>query len=112
MRPDDTAALPQGHAQAMKSVISVTVYGQPTNNAPIHMPGRSYPGVALQADTLHLLIMELREAHRLVASGEVNDGLDELEGTLERLSDIQSGLISELRHAGDEELIDPLWLQA
>lgn len=59
MRPDDTAALPQGHAQVMKSVISVTVYGQPTNNAPMHMPGR-------------------------------------------RLTDIQSGLISELRRARDK----------
>lgn len=92
----------------MKSVISVTVYGQPTNNAPIHMPGRRYPCVALQADTLHSLIMDLKEAQRLIASGGVNDGLDELEGTLERLTDIQSGLISELRRAGDEELIDPL----
>lgn len=95
----------------MKSVISVTVYGQPTNNVPLHMPGRRFPGVALQADTLHSLIMDLREAHRLIASGEVDDGIDELEGTLERLTDIQAGLINDLRRAGDEALIDPLWLQ-
>ncbi|WP_282295028.1 hypothetical protein [Stenotrophomonas sp. PS02289] len=95
----------------MKSVISVTFYGEPANNATVHVPGRRYPGVAMQADTLHSLIMDLREAHRLVASGEVDDGIDELEGTLERLTDIQAGLINDLRCAGDEALIDPLWLQ-
>lgn len=55
-----------------------------TNGAVVHLPGRAFPGVVIQGDTLHGFIAELRELASESRAYErqllLADILDRLEG--------------------------------
>jgi hypothetical protein len=59
-----------------------------TNGAIVHLPGRAFPGVVLQGDTLNILISELRELASEGCARErqllLADILDRLEGLQRR----------------------------
>lgn len=64
---------------------SVELLSQPTNYAVVHLPGRKFPGVVFQGDTLHNLlrrITELRELTGKYRDDEVAASLSELSGSL------------------------------
>lgn len=50
----------------MQTTINVELFSAPTNNAVIRMPGRHYPGVLIQGDTLASLLDIAREIEALV----------------------------------------------
>lgn len=90
-------------AAVMKTIMPITVYGKPGNNATIHMPGRRNPGIAMQSDTLQGLIADLSAAVALIDSGDATEARDELEGVVQRLADIQAGMMADVRRAGDPD---------
>ena len=57
---------------------------EPTNGAVVHLPGRAFPGVVIQGDTLDTLIAELREVSSEGSVAErdrlLADVIDRLEG--------------------------------
>ena len=71
-------------------VISVELYTDQKNNAVLKLPGREYPGVLIQGDTLRCFIDDLRET--LEECSEVSGSEDIMEGirdVLERLESLQ-----------------------
>ena len=76
--------------------LTVLLYGEQTNNAVLKLPGRKYPGVLVQGDTLKNLLVTGKLVARL-ASKQGNDDLkDEAEGLAEMLSDIYQAYLQEL----------------
>ena len=68
--------------------ITVILYGHGGNNAVISMPGRRFPGVVVQGDTLKS-ILDMSEAVLLYAKRTSDDELcDEAEALHEKLLDI------------------------
>jgi len=69
----------------------------PTNGAVVHLPGRAFPGVVIQGDTLDTLIAELREV--LTEDGATErDQL--LADVIERLENVQARYEAVLMHEG------------
>ncbi|WP_164273584.1 hypothetical protein [Stenotrophomonas sp. B1-1] len=87
----------------MKKMMSISVYGEPGNNATVHFPCRRNPAVAMQSDTLHGLIADLKHARRSLANGDAVEAMDELDGVLERLKEMHAGMINDVRLAGDPD---------
>lgn len=51
---------------------SVKLLSPPTNYAVVQLPGRKFPGVVFQGDSLHQLLVDLREcAARAAGSNDV-----------------------------------------
>lgn len=73
----------------MKS--EVTLLTAPTNFAVVQLPGRNYPGVVVQGDSLHSLVSELREMQELLRAGEYDDLEKVLADVRERLEDALGG---------------------
>lgn len=90
----------------MKKIMSVSVYGEPGNNATVHFHGRRNPAVAMQSDTLQILLADLTRARQSLASGDAAEAMDELDGVLERLSAIYTGMINDVRGEGDPDGTD------
>ena len=82
-------------------MMSISVYGEPGNNATVHFPGRRNPAVAMQSDTLQGLITDLKHARQSLANGDAAEAMDELDGVLERLMEIHSGMINDVRRECD-----------
>lgn len=64
---------------------SVELLSPPTNYAVVHLPGRKFPGVVFQGDTLHNLlerIVELRKLTDKYGDEEVTASLAELSESL------------------------------
>lgn len=64
---------------------SVELLSPPTNYAVVHLPGRKFPGVVFQGDSLHNLlrrITELRERTDKYGDDEVAASLAELSESL------------------------------
>ena len=68
--------------------LSVLLYGEQTNNAVLKLPGRKYPGVLVQGDTLKNLLDTGELVASLASQQENNDLKDEVEGLVEMLRDI------------------------
>lgn len=64
---------------------------QPTNFAVVQLPGRSFPGVVIQGDSLFSIVKSVSRLQQLLGSNE----LDELEVEIE---DIRECLSSALAH--------------
>lgn len=73
----------------------VRLLSEPENFAVVHIPGRRFPGVVFQGDSLNILIKELEEALETDDAGAREDQLSfviqmlrgiqqKYEGTLER----------------------------
>ncbi|MBR7834139.1 hypothetical protein KDL01_12760 [Actinospica durhamensis] len=63
------------------------------NNAVVRLPGRRFPGVLVQGDTLAQLRADLAEVQEAIAAGDVDDAreslalvLHDVDGLLERYS--------------------------
>lgn len=59
---------------------------EPTNGAVVHLPGRAFPGVVIQGDTLDSLIAELREVS---IEGSETERVRLLADVIERLEGLQ-----------------------
>lgn len=57
----------------------------PTNYAVVHLPGRAFPGVVFQGDSLHTLIGDLKEAVAETIENERMFVLNEVIGRLESI---------------------------
>jgi hypothetical protein len=55
-----------------------------TNFAIVQLPGRQFPGVVFQGDSLNILAGEIAEIRRLIKNG---DEPEELEGVLDEVSE-------------------------
>ena len=90
----------------MKTMMSISVYGEPGNNATVHFPGRRNPAVAMQSDTLQGLMADLTHARSAMAEGDTAEAIDELDGVLERLKELYTGMITDVRREGDPDGTD------
>jgi hypothetical protein len=68
---------------------SVELLSDATNYAIVQLPGRKFPGVVVQGDSLHSMVTRLI---RLRALSET-DGNDELSAGLEELLEVLSGAL-------------------
>jgi hypothetical protein len=68
---------------------SAQLLSKPTNYAVVQLPGRKFPGVVVQGDSLHSLVQRLTEIQAIAAKHsdeELNAGLGELLEVLTRAS--------------------------
>ena len=77
----------------------IEIYSDASNMAVMRHPGRNYPGVLVQGDTLHSIVSELQVvlAERQKLS---DDAAGELEGVYERLSEMLTHYIAVLEKHG------------
>lgn len=68
---------------------SVELLSPPTNYAVVHLPGRKFPGVVFQGDSLHNLLRRITELREL--TGKYGD--DEVATSLSELSESLSEVI-------------------
>ena len=76
--------------------LSVLLYGEQTNNTVLKLPGRKYPGVLVQGDTLKNLLDTGELVASLASQQENNDLKNEAEGLVEMLRDIYQAYVQEL----------------
>lgn len=69
----------------MESQINVTLYGAVQNNAVVKLPGRAYPGVVVQSDTLGELASRAKEVFESLIKGDQSTATEELAYFIERL---------------------------
>ena len=68
---------------------SVQLLSKPTNYAVVQLPGRKFPGVVIQGDSLHSLVQRLTEIQSIAAKHrdeELNASVGELLEVLGRAS--------------------------
>lgn len=70
------------------------------NDAVLRLPGRSYPGVLLQGDSLNGLVKMANDALRALEQGATDAARDELTGVVQRLADAQQRYEAALRAGG------------
>lgn len=65
---------------------------EPTNYAIVQLPGRQFPGIVFQGDSLSCLIADLREAATETNASEaalaLNDVIDRLANVLKRYEEV------------------------
>ena len=69
--------------------IAVDLLTDQGNNAVIRLPGRTYPGVVLQGDTLAILFENLQEVKALIGANQNDDAGDALDAVIEDILDIK-----------------------
>ena len=57
-----------------------------TNNAVVQMPGRKYPGVVIQGDTLMSIIHEIEKVRDTLLQGKSNEAISDIKYLLEDLT--------------------------
>jgi hypothetical protein len=75
--------------------MEVRLLSPPANFAVVQLPGRKFPGVVVQGDTLHGLVNEVDGLVRLLRSNEVDD---EILATLELISEKLTGAMNHYEH--------------
>ena len=78
--------------------ITVDVFSEATNAAVVRMPGRQFPGVVVQGDTLSTLVSDVRELCEQIEAG--GDVLEDARFLQERLEQLQSHYESVLASHG------------
>ena len=58
----------------------------PANFAVIQLPLRNYPGIVVQGDTMHSILIQLRNITDLMSSGNLDEASEELEDIINTLS--------------------------
>lgn len=58
------------------------------NNAVLRLPGRKFPGVLMQGDSLHALVETVREAVSAIEAGQ--DAADIVRGIAAELEEVQA----------------------
>jgi hypothetical protein len=69
--------------------IEVDLLTDQGNNAVIRLPGRTYPGIVVQGDTLSILLDNLQEVKALIITAQSKDAIEALNDVIEDLLDIQ-----------------------
>ena len=69
--------------------IEVDLLTDQGNNAVIRLPGRTYPGIVVQGDTLSILLDNLQEVKALIITAQIKDAIEALNDVIEDLLDIQ-----------------------
>jgi predicted RNase H-like HicB family nuclease len=72
----------------------------PTNYAVVQLPGRAFPGVVFQGDSIHALIAQLRNALNAARKHDDDELNAELEDALALLSGVQDKLKSVCEREG------------
>ncbi|MCY1045334.1 hypothetical protein OV208_28720 [Corallococcus sp. bb12-1] len=67
----------------------VVLLSRQGNTAVVHLPGRQYPGVVIQGDSLSILHALVREARELCPAAPTKDGADD---TASLLDDVEERL--------------------
>lgn len=65
---------------------AVHLLSSPTNYAVVQLPGRQFPGVVVQGDTLHSIIAQLQNIRQHVEADKKIEALGELTDISEQLS--------------------------
>lgn len=71
-----------------------------TNYAVVHLPGRRFPGVVVQGDSLHLLRCDIAEVRRLAERHQDRELDGGIADVLERLEDIERMYVRVCREHG------------
>lgn len=75
----------------------IKLLSEPTNYAVVQLPGRAFPGVVFQGDSLHILIGEIEEAAAAKDDGARSACLEEI---IERLRGVRSHYETVLHREG------------
>lgn len=81
-------------------LVEVEILSDAVNSAVLRVPGRRFPGVVLQGDTLATLVRDLRSAVAALDSQEISNARDDVQSVLDRLVDAQSFYEASLRQHG------------
>ena len=65
----------------------IELLSPPVNYAVVQLPGRRFPGVVIQGDTLHSLVLRFAEMVALAQSGDAEELVDGLKDVQEQFSD-------------------------
>lgn len=68
----------------------VKLLSEPKNFAVVQLPGRAYPGVVMQGDTLHSFITDLTEMKRLLDESEGAELAIAIDDMKARLTEVQT----------------------
>jgi len=68
--------------------VSVELFGHPGNNAIVRMPGRAFPGVLVQGDTLASLRDHLARAERTLYDHTDVDAVDHIGLALDQIDEM------------------------
>lgn len=66
----------------------VKLLSKPINYAVVQLPGRSYPGVVIQGDSLRTLVLRLQEVRRTLDGNQTEDASVELDDICEQLTEV------------------------
>ena len=80
--------------------IEAELFTDGSNNAVVRLPGRRFPGVLVQGDTLALLRFDLAEVQRALSDGDVDEARDSLAFVLRDLDGWLERYISALAEHG------------
>ena len=69
----------------------VELLSPPVNFAVVQLPGRNYPGVVIQGDSLNILVNRIKSMSKLLSDGDT-------ENLSEELKDVQEELCGVLCH--------------
>ena len=81
-------------------VEAVEIYSDATNAAILRHPGRRFPGVLIQGDTLHNLCIAIERICAAAQSRADEDGLLEIDDLREQMRGYLSHYKSVMRHHG------------
>ncbi|NTX04047.1 hypothetical protein [Myxococcus sp. CA040A] len=82
------------------TLIEVELFTTPGNNAVIRLPGRRFPGVVIQGDTLHSVVMTTSEALSALMQGDTSTAQELLQESVEQLRDAQERYETALQEHG------------
>lgn len=99
-RADEAPALDAGHVPTKK--LEVDVFGEAVNAPVLRPPGRRYPGVLVQGDSLSILCSHTARVLAALDAGRVDDAREEATELHDRLTGYKSVYEGALRAAGVE----------
>ncbi|NTX52681.1 hypothetical protein HUA74_14150 [Myxococcus sp. CA051A] len=82
------------------TLIEVELFTTPGNNAVIRLPGRRFPGVVIQGDTLHSMVITTSEALSALMQGDTSTAQELLQESVEQLRDAQERYAAALQEHG------------
>ena len=86
----------------MKTATEISVYGHFGNHAVVRLPGRRYPGLILQADTVSGFISQLAGAQAALRAGKPQRADAELHLLIETLEHWYAQIEQRLAAAGEQ----------
>ncbi len=70
------------------------------NGAVLKLPGRAFPGILIQGDTLQILIDDLEELLDLLGAEALEEPRESLDGIIERLKGYRTRYVEALKNHG------------